>query len=156
MVFFTFSCIKDDCCTEINTRIDIKYIDPEGNNLLDDGNGIIIPQLKTSHKIDGEWVTYYKPNLSHPKGFFISDDRGEKHLNLFPSEELFDDNISETRIHYCAVHSDDVKCQFEVSDNSFVCIKVWYNGELVWEGDGNKERMIEVVKTKDQLPTPES
>ena len=140
------SCDLINCCTEINTRIDIKYTDIEGNYILGMKNGINSEQIKLYYKVNNEWEEYYKEKLNYPKGYFVSDERGGNYICLFPSDEFFNNNFSETKIQFSDNDFDIIKCQFNLDNNSIICNKVWYNNELKWEGDGNEERLIEIIK----------
>ena len=128
----------------VDTSVLIKYLDENGNNLLNDG--INESDINIYHKINNEWVKYYEGNLDYPKGIRIDERENEKYLILFVSIEVNESDLSETKIEFSNYNkSDIVKSEIDFSGNNIIVRKVWYNGDLKWESY-DTERMFEIIK----------
>lgn len=129
----------------VDTHVLLKYIDQNGNNILDQANGIISSNIKVYHKVNNQWIEQNNTNMDNPQGFSVLERNSEKYLKLFPSHNFYDANFSETKIQYSESELAIVKTQFDLSNENIICTKVWYNGNLKWE-DNETERLIEIRK----------
>lgn len=130
----------------VDTGVYIKYLDENGNNLLNDE--IDESNINIYHKINNEWVGYYKSNLDYPKGIVVRERDNEKYLVLFVSIIVDGNNISETKIEYSNRNEVDIiKTVIDNNNGNTIVHKVWYNGIMKWEwGPSNQtDRMIEIV-----------
>ncbi len=141
-----FSCNDEKiCCTNIDTYIGIRLVNTQGENILDQPNGINSTDITILNKKGNEWVEYYADNLDYPKGFMVYDRDGESYLRLFPDGDVFYNNLTETEICYLGQDSDIIKSQIDLSNGNMICTRVWLNGILKWEThDG--ERIIQITK----------
>ena len=120
-------------------------MDQNGNDLLNQQNGIQSSNIITYYRKNGAWIEYYEENLDYPRGYFDYDTESGDYLALFPSEYFYDGNISETKLLYSQTDSAIVKTQFDLSNSNIICTKVWYNDSLVWQtSDGL--RTIKITK----------
>ncbi|PKD17009.1 hypothetical protein APR41_06110 [Salegentibacter salinarum] len=140
--FFIISCEKDEptyCCTIIDSSIDIKFIDSEGNNLLGEENQFEETDISVYNKIDGEWKI-------SPENTFLVERENEDYLRVFANLESTDTQISELKLEFPDNEFDILKTEISSQNANTFVTKVWYNDELKWETDNNSERIIEVIK----------
>ncbi len=133
----------------VDTGVHIKYLDENGNNLID--NEIVESKINIYHKINNEWVGYYRSNLDYPKGIRIDEIENERYLLLFVSGVVDGNNISETKIEFSNRNElDIIKTLIDNSNGNTIVHKVWYNGivKWEWEWDSSKQtdRMFDIVK----------
>lgn len=143
------SCASDDpenCCTIIDTAVKIKYVNENGENLFDIENPIQISDIKVFHKINSEWIEYYKGNLDHPKGLMELEINEEKYLGVSVSIIHDADSISETKLQFANGDEDIIKTGLNLNANNIIVEKVWYNGELKWQTEDKQERNFTIVK----------
>lgn len=145
------SCSSDtdspiDCCTVIDTGVDIMYVNEDGENLLEGENPINISNITVYHKIGSEWTRYFKGNLDYPKGLMPIEINNEKYLRIFVSTEVVQDQISETKLVFSENDEDLIKTELNLSANNTIVKKVWYNNDLKWETESNTNRQFVIVK----------
>ena len=146
--FLFASCNKnEECCTIIDVGITLKYIDADGENILDTIDGINSSEIRLYYKNKDEWNYYYDANMDVSKGFFIFTMEGEKYMKLFPSDRYYDEIYSETKISYSENDFDILKCEFYFNNSNIFCTKIWLNDTLAWDQVPNgPDRLIEIVK----------
>lgn len=136
---------SEECCTNIDTGISIKYINQEEENLFEFENGLNEADINIYHNINNEWIRYYKVNLDYPKGIRTINREGETYLVIFPSTDIVVENYSETKIEFSQMNSDIIKAEINKNGSNTVVTKVWYNDQLKWEG-AQGDRIFEIVK----------
>ncbi|TPE46415.1 hypothetical protein [Pontibacter mangrovi] len=146
-VALVVSCSTDeeDCCTIIDTGVSIKYLNGQGENLLEVDGGIDVADINIYHKINNDWVKYFRGNLDYPKGFYTVERENGTYLVVFPSTTIGESGYSETKIEFSETDFDILKTEVQKKNSSEIVTMVWYNDELKWEGN-QSERLIEVVK----------
>ncbi len=146
---FFMSCSSDDdkqCCVVFDTEISIKYLNENGDNVLDMANGgINFTAINVFQKIDNQWVRYSEGSSDYPKGIRIITREDGKYLSVFPSTVTVSNNYSETKLEFSEGYSDIIKTEIDRSSSNTIVTKVWYNDELKWEAY-ETERMFEIVK----------
>lgn len=135
----------ENCCTIIDTGVSIKYLTEEGENLLEIEEGFTISDITVYHRINKQWVKYFEGNLDHPKGLRIEDREDGKYLKVFVSSTTDDQGYSQTKLEFSDSDFDVIQAAVDKAHNNTILTKVWYNGELKWEGN-QSDRIIEVVK----------
>tara|TARA_Y100000815_G_C13091502_1_gene405837 strand:- start:54 stop:524 length:471 start_codon:yes stop_codon:yes gene_type:complete len=147
LIMLLLGCSNDekDCCTVIDTAISIKYLNAEGENLFEVANGYKLSELTVYHNINGVWERYYEGNLDYPKGLNTVETDGGVELIVFPSTNMVENHISETKIQFSESDSDIIKSQIEKSGSTEIVTKVWYNNELKWENN-QAERAFQIIK----------
>lgn len=143
------SCNSDEpenCCAVVDTDITIKYINENGENLLDGENSINFTDIKVFHKIGSEWKEYFKGNLDNPKGLTTVEINGEKFLRIFVSTEVNQNQISETKLKFSDNDIDIIKTELNLSANNTIVTKVWYDDNLEWDTNDNTTRQFIIVK----------
>ncbi|WP_029035051.1 membrane lipoprotein lipid attachment site-containing protein [Salinimicrobium terrae] len=134
-----------DCCTIIDTGVSIKYINEDGQNLLGPVGRYTEADITIYHKINNEWIRYYKGNLDNPKGITTVERQDETYLVIFPSTTIVANNYSETKIEFSESDFDILKTEIDKNNSNQIITRVWYNNELKWEGL-QTERIFEIVK----------
>lgn len=139
---------SDSVNTVKDTGIDFFFVDENGNDLLDPNSDSAITEENTDlyYLEDGEKERVYESHLDSPKMFFVSDEKrsGNYFMRVFP-------NIirgQEKAITYLKFENgveDTIEAQYVAEDHFTVVGKVWYNGELKWDGDRGEPRIIEMV-----------
>ena len=135
---------EENCCTIIDVAVSIKYLNEAGENLLDIEGGLNPSDITLYHKINNEWVKYYKGNLDNPTGLATVAREDGTYLVVFPSTTIVENGYSETKIEFSDSDFDILKTEVDKKASNEIVTRVWYNDELKWEG--NTERLIEVVK----------
>lgn len=136
---------QSDCCTIIDTAVSIKYVNGDGENLLETDNNLSVNDINIYHKIDNEWIAYYKGNLDRPKGIAAVQTEEGLFLEVFPSSTIVENSYSETKIEFSESEADILRTEIDRSNSNEIVTKVWYNDELKWEGN-NAQRSIEIIK----------
>ncbi|MEM9328458.1 MAG: hypothetical protein AAGA85_22510 [Bacteroidota bacterium] len=142
-----FACNQKDepiCCTNIDTIISIKYLNGQGENLIDLGQ-YVESDIEVYHKSDGNWERYFQGNLDHPKGIRFDQLEDGYYLTVFPSTITDAQGLSETKIEFTSSDFDILKTVVDKSNGNEIVTKVWLDDELKWEAYEN-ERVFEVVK----------
>lgn len=131
------SCKKDECCSIVDTSIDMTYINDAGENLLNPSTEGHYSETKIElfYLVSGVKQKVNNGNLTYPKNFFISDEGGAHFMRVFPNETL-DNNKSTTYIEFDGTDTDTLVCEFRKSESLIASNKVWYNNTLVWDGNG--------------------
>ena len=144
------SCIKDDDVTILDTYIDLSFKDADGNDLLSGSTDNAYKQdsIKLYYLINGKQERAYINNIEAPEGFYIYRyQQGVKNImRLFPSEHD-EGQKTTTYIKFNEAETDVIVCELIRwgSPNKTIAVtKVWYNDELVWNGEW--PRYIEIVK----------
>jgi len=136
---------NENCCTNIDIGINIKYLNENNENLLELEDGIREEDLTVFHLIDGEWVAYFEANLDSPQGIKVIDRADGKYLRLFPSTTTDAQNLSQTKIVFSTTDSDVIKTEIDSNGSNTTLTKIWYNETLEWDTN-QSERIIEIVK----------
>ena len=138
----------DDCCTNVDTGIAISVKDEDGSDLLNPNNPNAFQEkdIEISHLVDGEKKEYFKPNRDTPKGFSIYQDST---IGSYIIQIVTDDDSSEdfpvTYVRWSADDTDTIRCEYQRTENSLVCTKVWFNNVVKWEAY-ETGRYFEIVK----------
>lgn len=143
------SCSSDDEGGDqfvVATALDISVKDAQGNDLLDPDNvnSLNENQIKLLFEINGEQVEFYDANLTYPKGFFLFQHENEYRLKVFPNTSATEANP----VTYIIWNEDDIdtiKSEVKRTNNSEEITKVWFNDDLIWEGN-ESERYFEIIK----------
>jgi hypothetical protein len=121
----------------------------------DKGVDLLNPELPDSfsdkeimiyYLLDGEKVYQFDGRYDNPDFFDIDVDNGRYFLGLAPNYSS-SEKFPVTYIHWNDKDIDEIKCDYARSGASAVLIKIWFNGELLWDvANGGPGRFIEVVK----------
>mgnify|MGYP000391707830 CR=1 FL=1 len=149
------SCKSDDdnCCRVIESSILIQVENKNGENLIDPQNAVFdMSEIKIFYapSKDGKRVEVDNPQLDVSKGFEIIVPDGNSNesyrLKLFLNVESISENgYSYTFIQWSDNITDELRTEFDLSNNNIVAKKIWLNGELEWQG--NKEVLL-IIKKK--------
>lgn len=135
---------SQDCCTVIDTAVNIHYLDQQGKNWLTE-QGITEQNLTVYFVKEGQAEKIYRGNLDAPKMCkVIEGESAEKELRLFPSDYLAN-SYSLTLLEFPDGKVDTVKCYIETKGINQICKQVWYNGASKWQA-GQTSRRIEIIK----------
>lgn len=137
--FFACSEKKKECCTTIETNIDIRFVDASGQDLFGSSPQYDEKDVRIYYKTGDEFEYVFEGNLDYPNMHFFYNAGSKRVLRVFPSNH-YKDSFSETLIELNENTRDTMKCEFDLGSNYEVCKKVWYNGR---EMEG---RYFEIVK----------
>ncbi len=142
--FAIFSCSIDpnpqDCCTIIDTDVQIHYQTQTGDDLINSSQEFNQANIKIYYLVGGEFEYVYNNNLDNPGYFDVYKDQNDRQiLRIFPSNN-YDGDFSTTLIELNESVIDTLYCEFELTNSSEICKKVWLNGE---EYDN---RYLEIMK----------
>ena len=144
------SCEKEDNdITNVDTNIDIAFIDSEGLDLLDPSNPnaydkdqIKIYQLKDSKK-----ELFFEGNLDYPNGYFIFKEGDMEFYNIrILATGVLEDSIATIYLELDSNNTDTINSYIEKGNNSYICKKVLYNGLLVWKYENSNPRQFVIEK----------
>jgi hypothetical protein len=119
------------------TSIRIQVFNSQGQNLLS-----AAPLELNQGNIEVYYNIQGKETLQ-PKSFYIEDYQGQKVIVLTPTQNP-DEEFPLVKIKLGNLGSDNLKCQLTKTANSIICTKVWVNGELKYNGTG--ERTVTLIK----------
>lgn len=164
LIVFGVSCSKDEINNDgvhISTGVLITVVDQQGSDLLDTSNTNYLKRedIKIFHMIDGELTEYSEGLLDCPKGFRIynPNDLGFNEQYVFCLQRTdasyhtgeLESLLPITYIQWNESDTDTVQCQYSKTRSSLVTIKVWFNGNEVWDIDdmeNNDPRWFQTVK----------
>ncbi len=150
------SCQSEDTLLSANFSgaSKIEILDAEGNNRLNPNytDPILLKNLNLYHLIDGERVLYFDGDMDIPKGLNIQFDTYFKKWVLSVAQNPFDQNkdlISTSILDFGDGTEGIIEGQWNKAFNpptggSLDVVNVWYNGEIVYEGNG--QRIFSIVK----------
>lgn len=144
-----FSCSSsdpDNCCTIIDTAVKIKYVNENGENLLETEEPLEISDITVFHKVNSKWEEYYEGNLDHPKGLMELEMNEEKYLGVSVSISTDNDSISETKLRFPNGDEDIIRTKLNLNANNIIITKLWYDDELKWQTEDKTERHFSIVK----------
>lgn len=133
----------------LDTYIDIKLTDMSGNDLLNSQspNSYNNSNIEIFYLQNGSEQFYYCGNCDHQKGYYFFERDNKFVMRLFANFESQNNNSNPiTYIQWNESDRDTIQCKYYRSGNgnSINCTKVWYNGEIAWENQG--ERIITIIK----------
>ena len=147
-IFLLSACQKKDNNEFVlDTGFCMIVLDENNNDLLNPNNNNSFKEenIKIIYLIDGNEIEVNKPMLDYPKGFRIFEHKNEYRLVIFPNNDI-DTEFPITYIIWNGTDRDTVKCEIRRTDNSEICRRIWYNGELTWDSSENKERFFRIRK----------
>lgn len=103
VTIFAGCSVDDDypnCCMVIDTKVSIKYLNEDGENLFEIENGLSPDDVTIYHKVNNVWERFYVEFLDYPKGFMMVEREDGTYLAVFTSRHIVDDGISETKIEF--------------------------------------------------------
>lgn len=119
--------------------VNLSYVDESGNDLLDstNPNGWTEEDITIYYLKQGEKETVFDPDMKYPKNIQMrSDPVHGNYINLILNPYL-EDNHSITYIEFPNGETDTLKIHAEmVKDVGMWGDKFWYNGELLFNTDG--------------------
>ncbi len=132
----------------------IEILDAEGNNRLNPNysDPILLENLNLYHLIDGKRELYFDGDMDVPKGMNIYFNEYHKKWVLSVGQNPFDLNeefISISIVDFGDGSEGIIEGQWNKglnppSSGAFYVKKVWYNGELVYEG--NSDPIYSIIK----------
>ncbi|MEM9829942.1 MAG: hypothetical protein AAF944_04865 [Bacteroidota bacterium] len=134
--FLLLSCQDDtSCCINIDVGVDFMVKSEDGADLLNPASPDAFSEddIWLYYLTDGEPERYYKGNLDAAKGFSIYPDESlDAHvIRVFPntaeSEEF---PVTYIQWDKEGNNIDTLRCEFQRTENSLICTRVWFNGEL--------------------------
>ena len=137
-VLVLLSCKKQKQCMYLDTQIEIQYKDNLGRDLLDSSKAYSFKYDSIKHfykNSNNQTVEVYSLNMDYPKGFSIYVDADSIYtlcLTPYGTDILqLNSSISDTLIS-------------EIVNNtcSTITEKVWYDGVLVYDGNGPRKFVI--------------
>ncbi|MBK8698462.1 MAG: hypothetical protein IPN29_02530 [Saprospiraceae bacterium] len=120
--------MKTDCCTIIDTAVQILYKNEIGDNLINSNSDFDESKIKVYYKIGSEFEYVYNGNLDSPNMHRIDEDEnGNLILTVYPSNS-YEGNQSTTLVELNQNVVDTLVCEFELGINKEICKKSWLNG----------------------------
>lgn len=148
--FVLLSCSEEEepmaCCTMLDHQVDLKYLNEEGENLLETEDPVQLSDIDVYHKIESEWKGYFEGHHDITNSFRIVEIEGEQHLRVFLSLETDENGISETKLVFPGGVEDIIKAEILVDGGLTTVRKLWFKGELKWEAPANAPRRISIVR----------
>ena len=131
---------NSDCCTIIDTNIDILYKNASGENLINSNSDFDESKIRVYYKNGNDFEYVYDGNLTYPNNYRISEDEHANIiLTIFPSY-FYEGIQSTTLIELNPNVVDTLVCEFELDTNKEICKRAWLNGvEMI-------DRFLEVEK----------
>ncbi len=143
--FFTFLTLQScsntsDCCTTIDTEINIHYITADGQNLINSDTDYNQENIRIYYLNGDNFEYFYFGNLDYPNMHKVYErDSSDLILRVFPSN-LYDGNFSTTLIELNSAVMDTLVCEFRLENNLEICTNAWLNGVQM------NDRFIQVKK----------
>lgn len=162
LIFFSFLLLIFQSCSSdepqqvnIDSAVDIRVSDAEGNDLLDPSSeaeaAIDVDRINIFHIVGGEEIKVSIPRADSPKGFALLYPEGEHtmyRLRVFLNGETGGGNTTASTIIEWSGHDRDVIIgNFSKGDNFLICTRIWFNGETVWDTEHYEgDRSFEIIK----------
>ncbi|HEY5750962.1 MAG TPA: hypothetical protein VIU12_33090 [Chryseolinea sp.] len=148
-----------DCCTEIDTAVDVVVKNKDGHNLLDTAtlNHYAAADIRLYYLKNGAAKEVYEPNLDAPRHFIILQTDGEYTLRFFGDEAISTDKeTTATLIQWRAGDNSNIDTLYtemvRFNHSSVTCDKVTYKNKVVYDTstppDSTRDvrRVVEIVK----------
>lgn len=137
-IFFSLICLsllgtlgctqKKDCCTVIDTAVDIFYKTHTGESLINSTSQYAAENIKIFYKNGDEYKYMSQSNLDNPNMYFIDKNDADKTiLTVFPSN-YYEGNFSTTLVQLNEGIVDTLLCEFNLNGSNEICKNVWVNG----------------------------
>ena len=141
LILLLSGCSKQsDCCTIIDTAVQIHYVNASGENLINSSEAFKEQNIKLYFRNGDEYEYAFQGNLDYPNMHYLSEGaNGELILTVFPSN-YYDGNLSTSLIEINESIVDTLVCEFDLGSNKEICTKAWLNGAEM------QNRFIEVIK----------
>lgn len=164
LIVFGISCSEKQetpVATSIETPVLISIVNQQNLDLLDPNNpnDIQSENIKIFHTIDGKLTEFSGGLLDYPKGFRIynPNDLGFNDQYLFcllatdPAHNTgeLESLLPITYIQWNETDMDTIQCQYSQTKSTLVTVKVWFNGNEVWDAEdmeNNDSRWFQIVK----------
>ena len=138
-----------DCCKTIEAVMFFNVTNSENLDLLNPNSGEIDTSLiKIFYKTyDNEMVEVNSPHLDVPKGYeIVAPEMGGLYMiKVYLNIDSIQDNVSYTNVQWSNDIMDEIKTEFDQSNNNVIAKKIWVNGQLKWE-NGSEELLIALNK----------
>lgn len=151
LAIFT-ACNKDDKPSEIavylDTSIEISLKDVNGIDLLNPNNpdSYKAGNIKIFYLIDGEKQEVYDGNMAYPRNFLIYENANEYRIRIFQNS-VISEELPITYVEWNENEIDTLQAEYyRPKPNEPRVQKVWFNGELKWDGQNGEEGFFTVVK----------
>ena len=119
---------KTNCCTIIDTNVQILYKNELGENLINSNSDFEESNIKVYNKNGNEFEYIFRGNLDSPNMYRIDEDEnGNSVLTIYPSN-YYEGNLSTTLVELNQNIVDTLICEFELDSNSEICKRAWLNG----------------------------
>ena len=135
-----------DCCTTIDTYIDLSVVDSSGADRLnpDHPRAFRLSDIRTFYQEEEAPHYLQRPELFPPDENASGLQQQEYVLRIFP----YDGSTEEYPTTYLEWRNTDVdtlQCAFD-RVGGIVGTRVWFNGELVWDTSSPTIRSFQIVK----------
>lgn len=136
-------CSSDDnCCPIIEATMLFSVENSEGLDLLNpNSEAIDINLIKIFYTNENnELVEVNKPQLDASKGYvvIVPEMNYPYSIKVFLNTEYIKDNVSYTHIEWSSHSMDEIKTEFDLSNNNIIAKKIWVNNQLKWESSNDK------------------
>lgn len=118
----------ENCCTDIDTSVDIHYQTQTGENLINSSNEFDESNIKVYYK-NGDNYDFMRNESLDASGFYKLDtfDTGEISMRILTSN-IYEQNKSTTLIELNENVVDTLVGEYKLTGNSEVIQRVWING----------------------------
>ncbi len=125
------------------------------------GNDLLSENTNGSYKLDDiDWIYYdneklkifNNPLLDNPKNLKIVHENDKNYIWLYLREPTETETETNTYIRYGSADVDTIKAVFEIKKEVSYCaiLKVWYNGNLIFEKDKTNEFKTIIKQPKNE------
>lgn len=132
-----------------DVAIEMSISDVKGNDLLnpETTGAFRFEDIDLFYLKNGQKERVYDAYMDNPKNFFIFKSGSKYYMRLFPNEHI-ENGFATTYIQFNESETDTIQCEFAKPPNKnsgYISVfRVWYNGKIVWDGEGS--RYFEVIK----------
>ncbi len=152
MVTFLTSCNKEDETEKVavffDTSVEISLKNQSGEDMLNPNNqnGYRAENIKIYYLVNGEKQEVFDVNMDYPRNFLIFQLENEYRIRIFQNSAETEE-LPITYVEWNENETDTLQAEYDRTYNNQPRVqKVWFNGDLKWDGKDGEKGFFSVIK----------
>lgn len=138
---------ENDCCAPLDLGnpavIYIKYVNQEGENLLETQGSNTVPEMQVFHLKEYGWERQRQLNQETPKGIYTYFWENEPYFAVDPPSYRDEQGYSSIRLVFPDGEQDTIRSLYRERGRFLTLREVFYNDELRWDiSDDNDDNLL--------------
>ncbi|MBB6680266.1 hypothetical protein H4O20_02300 [Aequorivita sp. 609] len=149
---FLTACSKDNETEKVavffDTAVEISLKDHSGIDMLNPNNqnAYRADEIKIYYLVNGEKQEIFDPNMDYPRNFLIYQNENEYRIRIFQNS-VETEELPITYVEWNENETDTLQAEYDRTYNNQPRVqKVWFNGELKWDGQNGEKGFFTIIK----------